>query len=298
MNIEQCIILAAGFGTRMGPIGKKLPKVMWPLFEYSLLESQILFAKSLGIKKIYINTHHQAELIKISSKVNENISVQLIHEEDILGSGGGIHNILNQSDIDKKKPVLILNSDVFYMIDTDSIKEALTELDKNKNIKTILFPVKCNKNDSYNRLRIENKKLKEIIPKNVPSEFNTTYSGVSICHPDRLENSKGESAFFTTIANYKNEDVFVAEDRGWEYWDFGTYNLYHKEIFKTLHKALDKKNSTFVNYLLEQNIIIKENLNFKTRSYKSIDLETLCFLNNQFKVNSKEIIYGEVRQII
>jgi len=41
MQIDYCLILAAGFGTRMGKIGKKLPKVHGPDFEKSLLELQV-----------------------------------------------------------------------------------------------------------------------------------------------------------------------------------------------------------------------------------------------------------------
>ena len=63
MQIDYCLILAAGFGTRMGEIGKSLPKVLWPIFERSLLELQVEYAKSLGIQKIFINLHHQKDII-------------------------------------------------------------------------------------------------------------------------------------------------------------------------------------------------------------------------------------------
>ena len=68
MQIDYCLILAAGFGTRMGAIGQKLPKVLWPVFERSLLELQVGYARSLGIQKIYINLHYMGEEIDIFCK--------------------------------------------------------------------------------------------------------------------------------------------------------------------------------------------------------------------------------------
>ena len=57
LNNTRALILAAGKGTRMGEIGKVLPKVLWPIYERSLLELQVQYAKSLGIKDIYIKNH-------------------------------------------------------------------------------------------------------------------------------------------------------------------------------------------------------------------------------------------------
>ena len=59
MKIDYCLILAAGFGSRMGEIGKILPKVLWHIFEKSLLELEIEYARSLGIKKIFINSEKE-----------------------------------------------------------------------------------------------------------------------------------------------------------------------------------------------------------------------------------------------
>jgi len=64
MQIDYCLILCAGIGTRMGPIGEVLPKPLWPIFESTILELQIKYAKEMGVKKIFVNGFHQAEIIK------------------------------------------------------------------------------------------------------------------------------------------------------------------------------------------------------------------------------------------
>ena len=91
MQIDYCLILSAGFGTRMGEIGKSLPKVLWPVFEKSLLELQVEYVKTLGIPKIFINLHHQKELI-LESVRNKAVFDEVIFltEEEILDIGGGI----------------------------------------------------------------------------------------------------------------------------------------------------------------------------------------------------------------
>ena len=45
MQVDYVLVLAAGKGTRMGEIGKKIPKVIWPIFNKSILELEVLHAK-------------------------------------------------------------------------------------------------------------------------------------------------------------------------------------------------------------------------------------------------------------
>ena len=55
MKIDYALLLAAGYGTRMGIIGKELPKVLWPVYEKTLLELQVDYLKELGVKNIFLN---------------------------------------------------------------------------------------------------------------------------------------------------------------------------------------------------------------------------------------------------
>ena len=45
MKVDNALILAAGKGTRMGNVGKILPKVIWPIFEKTILELEVAYAK-------------------------------------------------------------------------------------------------------------------------------------------------------------------------------------------------------------------------------------------------------------
>ena len=58
MKINKAVILAAGYGKRMHPITKKIPKPLLKIKNTSLLENCIKFLISIGIKHITINTHY------------------------------------------------------------------------------------------------------------------------------------------------------------------------------------------------------------------------------------------------
>ena len=105
MKIKKGIILGAGFGKRMRPITKTIPKPLITINGITLLENSIKFLSSLGVKNIIINTHHLHKKIadfikrkKFSSKVKV-----VIEKKKILNTGGGI---LNASKKFKKQPFL------------------------------------------------------------------------------------------------------------------------------------------------------------------------------------------------
>ncbi|MBF0297535.1 MAG: NTP transferase domain-containing protein [Oligoflexia bacterium] len=125
MEIKRALLLAAGMGTRMGNIGKILPKVLWPVFERTLLELQIKYLKSIGIEEIYINTHHCHEQIKNFVKKHRKEEEEggddeslfkntfFIHEPTLLDIGGAIHNVASLKQIDYQGFLLVVNSDQF-----------------------------------------------------------------------------------------------------------------------------------------------------------------------------------------
>src|SRR5690606_6913691 len=110
MLIERAFILAAGKGTRMGEIGKRLPKVLWPLFDSTLLGLQIEFLKNIGVKNITLNSHHLHDQMTtyLSRTYPE---VQSLHEQELLDAGGGVHNYLANTNY--FEPTYIMNSDQY-----------------------------------------------------------------------------------------------------------------------------------------------------------------------------------------
>ena len=147
MKIKKAIILGAGFGKRMHPITKKIPKPLVKINGVTLLENSIKFLISLEVKHIIVNAHYLHNDIvnfikrkKFSSKVNV-----VIEKRKILDTGGGI---LNASRQFKKKIFFVLNPDTLWR---RGYKNEFKKLEKVylKNKKPTMLLV--SKNRSYDR---------------------------------------------------------------------------------------------------------------------------------------------------
>jgi len=112
MTIKKAMILAAGFGKRMLPLTKKIPKPLIKIGQKNLLERSIELLIKIGIDEIIINTHYLSKEIDnfIESK-NYQISIRSIKEEVLLDTGGGI---LNATKNFKDEPFFVLNPDTIW----------------------------------------------------------------------------------------------------------------------------------------------------------------------------------------
>jgi len=92
--IAQAFILAAGLGKRLRPLTDDLPKPLIPIFQKPLITFALDHLIDAGVKSFLINTHHRAETLEnlFVSRSYRDIPVQLIHEPEILETGGGIKN--------------------------------------------------------------------------------------------------------------------------------------------------------------------------------------------------------------
>ena len=147
MKVKKAIILGAGFGKRMRPITKKIPKPLVKINGVTLLENSIKFLNSIGVKHIVVNAHHlHKEIVnfvkrkRFSSKVNV-----VVEKRKILDTGGGI---LNASKKFKKQIFFVLNPDTLWRRE---YKNEFRKLEKVylKNKKPTMLLV--SKNKSYDR---------------------------------------------------------------------------------------------------------------------------------------------------
>lgn len=249
---RRCLVLAAGFGTRMGPIGKRLPKVIWPVFEMSLLELQVRFARTLGCDEIYVNLHHQAEDILAHAKSRKTFSDVhwLVEKPEILDIGGGIHNLAAQPHINYQGELLILNSDQFLWFTSQEIetwKTAAGDWD------ALLFTLRVNSSQGYNQLNLADRRFTGVVPNTqLPRDVEIeTYSGNALLRLDRLDRSTGPSAFFSSVAP-ATKTVMTAPLRKGRYWDFGTAARYFASMQGIIAAVALGQPDEFVSFLISE----------------------------------------------
>lgn len=256
MIVDQVLILAAGAGTRMGEIGRRLPKVLWPVFEKSILELEVLYARKMGAKKIYINVHNYKE--KMLAYLNSNPvfeDVEILVEEDTLDIGGAVHNLA--AKVGYTGSLLILNSDQFILFEEKLWRQAWEEFES---ADALLFTYDVNSSDNYNGLKTKDGKLVEIVPnERFPRDaVISTYTGMSLIKLESLEPQQGESRFFETVANPERLSVACKNINDSPYWDFGTLRRYWRSSFEVLEKLSSNQKDLFVEFLLETEALNRE----------------------------------------
>lgn len=112
----KAMILAAGFGKRLGHLTQSTPKPLikvkgQPLIKYHL--SKLLAA---DYSQIVINTHYLSdEIINfVENEFNNDPRIIFSIEKEILGTGGGIKKALHHFGNDD---FLVLNSDIYSDLD-------------------------------------------------------------------------------------------------------------------------------------------------------------------------------------
>ncbi|MGZ4419157.1 MAG: nucleotidyltransferase family protein, partial [Gaiellaceae bacterium] len=103
-------ILAAGRGTRLGSLGKMIPKVLVEIDGQPLLERQLHYLERNGITHAVVNAHHHAaQILSFCERYSGSIELAVVTEQRLLGTAGGVRNALNHL---RPGPFLVLYGDV------------------------------------------------------------------------------------------------------------------------------------------------------------------------------------------
>ena len=140
MQIDTALILCAGFGKRLLPLTKTLPKPLLKIGESTLLEKTIKLIEQLKIKKIKINIFYLSdEIKKFVNQLNTNIDIELIEDgNEILDTGGGIFNMIKNS---AEENFLVFNSDTLWNVNYNKYILEMANFYFKKKINNILLVV-------------------------------------------------------------------------------------------------------------------------------------------------------------
>lgn len=123
----RAMLLCAGLGTRLGNLGTERPKPMLPVCNHPILAYGIANLVAHGIRDLVINTHHKGDVIQreLGDGARYGARIQYVHEEVILGTGGGLKHALHLLDPDHTDaPFLSLNGKLIFDLDLTALLAA------------------------------------------------------------------------------------------------------------------------------------------------------------------------------
>jgi NDP-sugar pyrophosphorylase family protein len=119
-RVRTAFVLGAGLGTRLRPLTNVIPKPLLPIFGKRLITFALDHLIASGVERFVINTHHLSEQFTefFADEAYRNKEVVLVHEPDLLETGGGI---LNAARFFGWEPFLVYSGDILTDIDVNAL---------------------------------------------------------------------------------------------------------------------------------------------------------------------------------
>lgn len=127
MTTARAMILAAGFGTRLGALTEHRPKPMIPICGVPLVRWSALWLRHHGIEDVAVNLHHLGAQIEreLGDGSGLGLNIRYSHEEGmILGTGGGLRHARALLDPGDGAPIVIVNGKILLDLDLGAVLDA------------------------------------------------------------------------------------------------------------------------------------------------------------------------------
>ena len=229
MSVKTALILCAGFGKRLEPLTKSIPKPLLKIKDITLLERTLQIIDKLEIKEVKINTFYlEDQIIDFIKNYKSSLEIEIIKDgKEILDTGGGILNLINSSE---DEDFIVFNPDTMWDIKyIDELKGMIEYYDSNK-LSNLLLVV--NKKKSFDKrfigdFELKNKSLFKY------ENNNFIYIGCQIINK-KILNSISDTSF--SISKVWNNEISKNNLNGFE----STKEFFHVtdlEIFNEIIKT-------------------------------------------------------------
>ncbi len=117
---HRALVMAGGFGTRLGDRTKSTPKPLLPVGGKPILEHILERLEDYGIEQVDISVHYLSEQIRrfVDERDNQ-CTITILQEKEPLGTAGCL-SLIDQGTVD---PVLMINADVLTDVDLNALVE-------------------------------------------------------------------------------------------------------------------------------------------------------------------------------
>ncbi|MDD5473294.1 MAG: sugar phosphate nucleotidyltransferase [Candidatus Methanoperedens sp.] len=167
----QAIVLAAGQGTRMGPLTQNMPKVMLPIANEPILSHVILSARDAGIKEFVLVVGYRAEVVKqyFGNGSEMNVSIEYVHQEKQMGTADAIG--CAEEHVDDR--FLVLNGDI--IVSPQDVKNLI----KNKS-DVVMAAIQVENPSEFGVLEVRDNRVLRVIEKPRKPPTNLANAGIYI----------------------------------------------------------------------------------------------------------------------
>jgi NDP-sugar pyrophosphorylase family protein len=250
------MILAAGFGTRLGEMTQHRPKPMLPIAGVPLVRWAAQWLRHYGVRDIVVNLHHLGDQIEaeLGDGSALGVNIQYSHEEGmILGTGGGLRQARPLLDDGSGEPIIVVNGKV--MIDLDLGEVLAGHLGSGAEATMVLRPDpdaskwgSFRLDDNGRVVRFLDATPRELDEVPVAVSEPLMFTGVHVMQPRFLDRipPEGEQCIIRTA--YK---ALFHEGRGLQghvsrsyWWEHSTPERYRQGVFNLLSGRIDPQYAT------------------------------------------------------
>ncbi|MDD3347629.1 NDP-sugar synthase [Oscillibacter sp.] len=242
----KTLILAAGYGTRLLPYTRQLPKPLFPVANKPLIEYTIeTMLPVTASKEFIVNLHHLPEMIPVQLKDGARLGAKISYspEREILGTGGAM---LNLQDKLSSSDFWVVNADMLFNL---NLKDALTFHKQNNALATlILFKTPAAKRYGHTSINRAGQ-IMEFVPKNdgrIPDE-GLIFTGIHIINPAIFKYFPTDTKVFCIVAAVYKKILTTGRIFGFEcegtWQDIGNPDEYMQANMRMLEK---EKNNTLI----------------------------------------------------
>ncbi len=179
LKIKKAFVLAGGFGTRLGKLSEKKPKLLMELNQKTVIEWNILNLQKFGVKEIVFGLGHFSDVVQNFLESN-NPGLKFLYdvEPEPLGTGGALKN----AEKFFNETFIFCNGDEAKNIDYSLV----SKVHKENNALGTLALKHVEDVENFGAVKIENNQILEFFEKpsreNAPS--NLVNAGASILEPE------------------------------------------------------------------------------------------------------------------
>ena len=210
--MSPVVIIAGGFGKRLGNLTKHKPKPMVEVSGKPILEHTINQLSSQGFKNIYISTRYKSDIIinHFNTGKKWDVNISYLQEGTPLGTAGPL-SLMKKFILDQ--PILVMNGDLMTSINFNHLLSYHVE---EQNVCTIC--VSNFKNQiPYGVVSFNGSKLEKIVEK--PIYNNLIVAGIYVLNSKLINSIEKDTFldmpdFINSIKNKQNVGVFPIH----EYW--------------------------------------------------------------------------------